>query len=181
MVGGPVDFVGDYSLNFAWIGRKKMFQLLGVRTHVEFINKLNAPKGTTEDTYEKIVYSGLFAKHPSLKLERGENDAEGSVYVEDIIEQYFLSGHDQRDFDDIIIDAFVEAGLMNREQITFSRKKRKIKSRDDIKKLLDLLDKTFADAEATATNTTESETATSENQGDDTGEPLGNSPPTLTT
>lgn len=71
---------------------------------------------------------------------------------------------------------------MNREQITFSRKMRKIKSRDDIKKLLDLLDKTFADADAeAATTTTESETATSETHGDDTGEPLGNSQPTLTT
>lgn len=180
MVGGPVDFVGNYSLNFAWIGRKKMFQLLGVRTHIEFLSKLNDPKGTTEDTYEKIVYSGLFAKHPTLNLERGETDAAGSVYVEDIIEQYFLSGHDQRDFDDIIIDAFVEAGLMNREQVMFSRKMREIKSRDDIKKLLDLLDKTFANAEATPTMI-ESETATSEPPGDGTGESLGSSQPTSTT
>lgn len=166
MVGGPVDFTGEYALNFSWKGRKKMYELMGVRTHMAFLQKLDdqAKTGTPDDVYEKIIYAGLIWKHPELKLEQKDGDPEGTVYVADIVEQYFQDGHDLVQFDEAIIDAFVEAGLMNREQVKFSREIKKIKSRDDIKKVLDMLDTAFEKAEIAAT------LKTTVTEGEDTGE-----------
>ncbi len=185
MVDGPVDFVGEYALNFAWKGRKKMFDLLGVRSHLKFMELITSKDGTSNDMYEKIVYAGLLTKHPELKLEHGENDPDGAVYIEDLIERFFLEGKTQRQFDEIIEDALIVAGLLNKEQILFGRKMRLVRNRDDIKKLLDLLDKTFADVETANSGATDAEvnTITSETSdpGDDTGESPGNLQPTSTT
>jgi len=153
MVSGPVHFTGDYSLNFAWKGRKLMYDLLGVRTHLQFLKKLDSMatdggEGTPDDVYEKIIYAGVHGKHPEVKLVQKEGDTEDSVYVADIIEMYFNDGNDLVKFDEIIIDAFVEAGLMNREQVKFSREIKKIRSRDDIKKILEKLDEAFGKAES---------------------------------
>lgn len=191
MVSGPVDFVGEYALNFAWKGKKKMFNLLGVRTQEQFLYKLssfasnlnNLPKdekvnidsigGTPDDVYEKIIYAGLIWKHPEVKLEQKDGDPVDTVYTADIIERFFLEGHDQVDFDYIIEDALVEAGLFNREQIKFSRIYRNIKTHDDIKKALKELDSTFKKLETTLPPEPES-------KGDDPGESPGSSQPTST-
>lgn len=219
MVGGPVHFTGDYSLNFAWKGRKLMYDLLGVLTHSQFLNKLETlatdigtatipaaattlvvshnlattptnvvltPKqdtvkvrysvsaknetdfiisidkvadseisfdwkavveGTTSGMYEKIIYAGIYGKHPEVKLEPKDEDPEDSVYVEDIIEQYFNEGHGLPEFEEIIQDAFVTAGLLNGNMIKFERIIKQIRCRDDIKRVLVELDKKYENIE----------------------------------
>lgn len=168
-----------------------MFELLGVRTQEQFIFKLgsfaskltpsnvenvdiNSVGGTPDDVYEKIIYAGLLWKHPEVKLEQKDGDPDDTVYVADIIERYFLEGHDQPDFDYVIEDALVEAGLFNREQIKFSRIYRTVKTHDDIKKALEELDKTFEKLETALPPEPES-------KGDDLGESPGNSQPISTT
>lgn len=180
MVSGPVDFVGGYALNFAWKGRKKMFELLNVRSHAQFLKLIYSEEGTPDDMYEKIIFAGLITNHPELQLTKSPLDTDGTVYVEDLIERFFTEGNDQRKFDEIIEDALIVAGLLNGTQIFFGRKMRLAKNRDDIKKMLEQLDKTFGELEQKYEEQTQKEDVTVQESGD-SGESLGSSQPTSMT
>lgn len=106
MVGRETEFVPEYPLFYTHKGRKKLYELLGVETHKQFmehVNSMQKGKGIPEDIYTKMLWAGLIWRHPELTLED----------VDDIMERYSIMGYGLEDLDDKIVDAFVDSGLYN--------------------------------------------------------------------
>lgn len=118
MVGTKIELIPGYSLFFTNYGQKKLYELLGLRSHRQFMTFLNernsGDMGLSNEEIEKIVLAGLSWEHKSLSLEE----------TADLIERYYLTGKGFDDLNDVIIDSFCESGLMDKKKVAIIRKLR---------------------------------------------------------
>ena len=129
MVGGPVDFIPSYSLFYTNRGQKKMYELLGVRTQLQFAQYLGKPDGLEIEDTEKMIVAGLVWEHPDITLEK----------VQDLIDSefYIKQGGDLETLNANIIEAFVNSGLLNKEKIETAKKISKLATLQTVKNLDD--------------------------------------------
>ena len=129
MVGGPVDFIPSYSLFYTNRGQKKMYELLGVRTQLQFAQYLGKPEGLEVEDTEKMIVAGLVWEHPDITLEK----------VQDLIDSefYIKQGGDLETLNANIIEAFVNSGLLNKEKIETAKKISKLATLQTVKNLDD--------------------------------------------
>lgn len=131
MVGGPVDFIPQYSLFYTNNGQKKMYELLGVRTQAEFAKYIGKEGGISNDDMDMMIQAGLVWQHPDITLKE----------VQDLIETefYIKQGGDLEIENDKIIEAFVNSGLLNKERVEYANKVKKLSVLTATKELDDKL------------------------------------------
>jgi hypothetical protein len=129
MVNGPVEFLPatpdnpeGFSLFFANRGQYKLYQLIGIRTFNQFGQYLKSlgDDGIPPEDLDKMVYAGLIWKNRNLTLE----DAQ------DIVEQYYLSGKNFNDLNNVVLKALALGGLINIQIYEISQKMQQMSSEE---------------------------------------------------
>lgn len=155
MVGREIELKGldGLSILFTWKGKKKLFDLLGVKTEDQFYTKwyeLHRQDQMPDELYEKMYLIGLNWKKEGQFVK--EED------VSDLLEEFCLkNGYGSLEVRDTLVDSFVNSGIFFRALVEAGRKARDGMSGDALAKLIE-----------------------SQNRGTDTGEPQNSSVSTST-
>ena len=90
------------------------------------MNEMEKGDGVPDETYEKIIFAGLIWKYENLTLNE----------IPKLIEIYYKTGKSFEDLDILIIDAYVNSGLYNKDIVEAFRKKRDQELKSAIENLI---------------------------------------------
>jgi len=131
MTGTTTEFIPGFNLFFTNNGQKKLYELLGVKTHKQFVKLLDSEDGLSNEDLEKMILAGLLWEKKGLTL--GD--------VQDIIENefYIKLGKNFEELNEIIIDAFVASGLMNGKRVQAIRKVKEMTAEELENKMFEIM------------------------------------------
>jgi len=118
MVGREVELIPGYDILYTWKGKRKLFDLLGVRTERQFALKmaeLGKEDQLDDEMIAKIFCIGLNWKKDGAVITSEETG--------DILEEFCqINGFGSEEINNMLLDAFCESGIYNKALIQVGRK-----------------------------------------------------------
>lgn len=139
MVGREIELKGlpDKSLLFTWRGKVKLFELLEVKTEVQFaqrMGELQMQDQVSNELYEKMYFIGLNWKRGGPVIPEDS--------IPDLLEDFCqINGYGSEEVRDTLIDAFVSSGILVKAIVEAGRKARDGMSGETLNRLLEQVPK----------------------------------------
>lgn len=135
MVGREIELNGlnGPSLLFTWRGKLKLFDLLNVKTEVQFaqrMGELQMQDQVGNELYEKMYFIGLNWKKDGLVIPEES--------IPDLLEDFCqINGYGSEEIRDTLIDALVNSGILIKAIVEAGRKAREGMSGETLAKLIE--------------------------------------------
>jgi len=118
MVGREVELIPGYDILYTWKGKRKLFDLLGVRTERQFALKmaeLGKEDQLDDEMISKIFCIGLNWKKSGPIISQED--------IGDLLEEFCqINGFGSEEINNKLLDAFCESGIYNKALIQVGRK-----------------------------------------------------------